>query len=162
MAPVIDPKRLRKDAAKAEQDRLRSGIGQETVGIVRAIRDVLPIIRELRSEGMRWAAIADALNAQGIYPGTGDKPGILTPKRLTAIVSYLEKQEVQRAAKREGRRSRPELAGPKIAGSLKKPVGLAPELQRDVKLESATKADHPSEEDLRIKAHLEARRFLKD
>lgn len=109
MAPEIDRKRLLKDARKAEADRPLPSVGRETVGIFQAVRELLPTIRELRAGGVRWAAIADALNQQGIYPEKDGQPAVLTPNRLTAIVSALERQQLSKAKKSVARQNRPDL-----------------------------------------------------
>ncbi len=55
--------------------------------MTRAVRDGLPMIRQLRESGITWAAIAAAMSAQGLNPGCR-KP--LTRSRLTAIVGQVE------------------------------------------------------------------------
>ena len=96
----LDPKRLARDAKRAQAQRPDAGIGRETTGVTRAVRAGLPVIRELRAAGVTWAAIAEAMSAQGVTQGAG-KP--LTATRLTAIVTQVEAQE-RRTVEREARR----------------------------------------------------------
>lgn len=102
----LDPKRLARDAKRAQAQRPDSTIGRETTGVTRAVRAGLPVIRQLRAAGVTWAAIAEALSAQGVTQGEG-RP--LTATRLTAIVTQVEAQ-IRRTAEREARRrTRPDL-----------------------------------------------------
>jgi hypothetical protein len=76
----LDPKRLARDAKRAQAQRPDAGIGRETTGVTRAVRAGLPVIRELRAAGVTWAAIAEAMGAQGVTQGAGapllvTKPG---------------------------------------------------------------------------------------
>lgn len=164
-SPPIDRKRLLRDALKAERERPQPSVGRETVGIVRAVRELLPTIRDLRSQGVRWAAIAEALNAQGIYPAREGQPVLLTASRLTAIVSALERRETQKQDRVAKRRERPGLVASGSASGSTKPlagsVSLSPELQPARKEERATSA-FESEEDLRRRALANVRSFLKD
>jgi hypothetical protein len=105
MSSMIDPKRLRRDAQRAEQELPRSGVGRQTTGSTTAVRAALPEIRRLRAEGVRWAAIAAALAGQGLIQGADRRP--LSASRLTATVSALERRERRRADKTAARQSRP-------------------------------------------------------
>ena len=58
----LDPKRLLRDAKKAQTTRPATMVGRETTGVTRAVRAALPTIRRLRVAGVSWAAIAQALN----------------------------------------------------------------------------------------------------
>lgn len=102
----LDPKRLARDAKRAQAQRPDTGIGRETTGVTRAVRAGLPVIRELRAAGVTWAAIAEAMSAQGVTQGAG-KP--LTATRLTAIVTQVEAQERRKAEREARRRARPDL-----------------------------------------------------
>lgn len=160
-SPPIDKKRLLSDALKAERERPQPSVGRETIGIVRAIRDLLPTIRELRTQGVRWAAIAEALNAQSIYPDREGQPVRLTASRLTAIVSTLERRETQKQDRTVKRQERPGLVGLRPIKPLASSVALSLELQPTLKKDADTTA-FESEEDLRRRALAEARSFLKD
>jgi len=96
----LDPKRLARDAKRAQAQRPDSTIGRETTGVTRAVRAGLPVIRQLRAAGVTWAAIAEAMSAQGVTQGDGQP---LTATRLTAIVTQVEAQE-RRTVEREARR----------------------------------------------------------
>ncbi|MCB4806470.1 DNA-binding transcriptional MerR regulator [Methylobacterium brachiatum] len=102
----LDPKRLARDAKRAQAQRPDSTIGRETTGVTRAVRAGLPVIRQLRAAGVTWAAIAEALSAQGVTQGEGQP---LTASRLTAIVTQVEAQERRKADREARRRTRPDL-----------------------------------------------------
>jgi hypothetical protein len=102
----IDPKQLRKDARRLQNARPETTVGRESIGTTRDIRAALPVIYELRKDGLSWPAIAEALAAQGVVQGKDRIP--LTTNRLTAIVSQIEEQERKKAA-RAGNRSRSDL-----------------------------------------------------
>jgi len=72
------------------------------------IEPVLPLIRELREQKHSWAAIAAALAKQGVVQGDGGKP--ITARRLTALISAINKRERRREAHFSGRAKRPDLA----------------------------------------------------
>jgi hypothetical protein len=121
---TLDPKRLARDAKRVQATRPAGGIGRETTGVTRAVRDGLPIIRQLREGGITWAAIAAAMSAQGVTQGAG-KP--LTASRLTAIVGQVEAQLRRQAERAAVRRARPDLAGPQppLTGDTVAPVLVA-------------------------------------
>lgn len=102
----LDPKRLTRDAKRAQAQRPDSSIGRETTGVTRAVRAGLPVIRQLRAAGVTWAAIAEAMSAQGVTQGEGQP---LTATRLTAIVTQVEAQERRTAEREARRRTRPDL-----------------------------------------------------
>ncbi|MEL6065097.1 MULTISPECIES: hypothetical protein [unclassified Methylobacterium] len=122
---TLDPKRLARDAKRVQATRPTAGIGRETTGVTRAVRDGLPMIRQLRASGITWAAIAAAMSAQGVTQGAG-KP--LTASRLTAIVGQVEAQLRRQAERAAARRARPDLADPKppLAGDTATPAPVAP------------------------------------
>ena len=91
----LDPKRLLRDAKKAQTARPATLVGRETTGVTRAVRAALPTIRTLRAAGLSWAAIAQAMAEQGVRQ-KGDVP--LTATRLTAIVGQVEAQDRRRDA----------------------------------------------------------------
>jgi len=102
----LDPKRLARDANRAQAQRPDTGIGRETTGVTRAVRAGLPVIRQLRAAGVTWAAIAEAMSAQGVTQGAGTP---LSATRLTAIVTQVEAQIRRKAEREAGRRSRSDL-----------------------------------------------------
>lgn len=118
---TLDPKRLARDAKRVQAARPAGGIGRETTGVTRAVRDGLPMIRQLRESGITWAAIAAAMSAQGVTQGAG-KP--LTASRLTAIVGQVEAQLRRQAEQAAVRRARPDLADakPPLAGDTDAPA----------------------------------------
>jgi hypothetical protein len=96
----LDPKQLRQDARRLQDAR---PVGRESTGTTKAIRTALPVIYQLRKDGVSWPAIAEALAAQGVVQGKDRIP--LTTKRLTAIVSQIEEQDRKKANK-AGNRAR--------------------------------------------------------
>lgn len=102
----LDPKRLARDAKRAQAQRPDTGIGRETTGVTRAVRAGLPVIRQLRAAGVTWAAIAEAMAAQGVTQGAGTP---LSATRLTAIVTQVEAQIRRKAEREAGRHSRSDL-----------------------------------------------------
>jgi hypothetical protein len=93
----LDPKQLRQDARRLQDARTGTTVGRESTGTTRVIRTALPVIYQLRKDGVSWPAIADALAAQGVVQGKDRIP--LTTKRLTAIVSQIEEQDRKKANK---------------------------------------------------------------
>lgn len=91
----LDSKKLRQDAVRLQKARGTSPVGRETIGTSRSVREALPIIHQLRKDGVSWAAIAQALAQQGVVQGKDRIP--LTTGRLTALVSQIEAQERKRA-----------------------------------------------------------------
>jgi len=122
---TLDPKRLARDAKRVQATRPAGGIGRETTGVTRAVRDGLPMIRQLRQGGITWAAIAAAMSAQGVTQGAG-RP--LTASRLTAIVGQVEAQLRRQAEQITARRARADLAAPQPArtGDTAAPALIAP------------------------------------
>ena len=98
---ALDPKRLHEDAKHLQKARLPTIAGRETTGTTRAIRAALPVIYQLREEGVSWSAIASALADQGVVQGR-DRIA-LTTHRLTALVSQIEDQTRNKARKDAGR-----------------------------------------------------------
>ena len=84
------------DSKKLHQDALRLQKARQ-VGTTKAVRDALPVIRELRKKEVSWAAIAQALAEQGVVQGKDRIP--LTTSRLTALVSQIEALERKKALK---------------------------------------------------------------
>ena len=105
----LDPRRLARDAKTLEAKRPAGAIGRETTGVTRAVRALMPAIRELREAGVRWAAIADALARQGVV-GSDGQP--LKANRLTAVVDRIVQVERGKAAKTLARSGRADLSVP--------------------------------------------------
>ena len=103
----LDPRRLARDAKTLDAKRPAGAIGRETTGVTRAVRALMPAIRELRTIGVRWAAIAEALARQGVV-GSDGQP--LKANRLTAVVDRIERGERGKAAKADARGRRPDLS----------------------------------------------------
>ena len=99
----LDPKQLRQDARRLQDARPGTAVGRETTGTTKVIRTALPVIYQLRKDGVSWPVIADALAVQGVVQGKDRIP--LTTKRLTAIVSQIEQQDRKKANK-AGNRNR--------------------------------------------------------
>lgn len=93
----LDPKQLRQDARRLQNARPGTSVGRESTGTTRAIRTALPVIYQLRKDGVSWTAIAEALAVQGVVQGKDRIP--LTTNRLTAIVSQIEEQDRKKANK---------------------------------------------------------------
>lgn len=120
----LDPKRLARDALKAQSTRPDSLVGRETTGVTRAVRAALPAIRRLRSAHVTWAAIAEAITQQGIRQSNGEP---LTASRLTSIVSQVERQERRKAEQHVARQTRGDLAVRALpATSRRSPAFAAP------------------------------------
>lgn len=103
----LDPRRLARDAKTLEAKRPAGAIGRETTGVTRAVRALMPAIRELRKAGVRWAAIAEALARQGVV-GPDGQP--MKANRLTAVVDRIARGERSKVAKADVRDRRPDLA----------------------------------------------------
>lgn len=93
----LDSKKLRQAALRLQKARGTSPIGRETTGTSKAVREALPIIRQLRKDGVSWAVIAQALAEQGVVQGKNRIA--LTTGRLTALVSQIEAQERKKSLK---------------------------------------------------------------
>lgn len=106
-----------------------------------AIRAALPMIYELRAEGVRWRDIAAALGKQGLMQGKGKHRIPITTNRLTSLVTQIERAALKRSERRV-----PDQAGKKSALQNRR-ISLALELTTEVD-NGAPKA-RPSEEDLR-------------
>jgi hypothetical protein len=102
----LDPRRLARDAKTLDAKRPAGAIGRETTGVTRAVRALMPAIRELRAGGVRWAAIAEALARQGVV-GPDGQP--LKANRLTAVVDRIARVDRGNAAKAGARERRPDL-----------------------------------------------------
>lgn len=150
---ALDPKRLREDARRLQEARLPTTVGKETTGTTKAIRFALPVIYDLRREGVTWPVIAQALADQGIVQGQNRTP--LTTKRLTAIVSQIEEQERKKAAKASRVRS----------DAVEVPAGRRRKLSLSADLVASRPASEsgaePTEEELRRSAFEKIQSVLK-
>ena len=104
----IDSRRLTKDCAAAQAANADSRHAHHNTGATAIIEPILPLIRELRAQKFSWAAIASALAAQGVVQGSDRRP--ITARRLTALISAINKRERRREARLSGRAKRRDLA----------------------------------------------------
>lgn len=104
----VDAKRLTKDCAKAQSMLAASGRAHCGTGATAIIEPILPLIRGLREQKHSWAAIAAALARQGVVQGADRQP--ITARRLTALISAIDKRERRHAKRSESRFRRPDLA----------------------------------------------------
>ncbi|WP_454620444.1 hypothetical protein [Bradyrhizobium cenepequi] len=148
---AIDPKRLQRDARTLKKAR-RSHEGDSTMA---AIRAVLPVIHELRTDGVRWSDIAAALGEQGLMQGKGKHRIPITTNRLTSLVTQIE-----RAVKvKERPKPRAPDQAQKINALQNRRASLALELTTEV--DAGDPKDRPTEEDLRRAALDRIRSVLK-
>ncbi len=135
---MIDRRKLLKDAPRLEKTLPRS---TPKTGATEAVSTALPEIQKLRSEGVRWAAIAAALAEQGIFEGPNKQP--ISERRLSALFSQVVARDLARVERSRARTRRPDLvtAAPVVKPSLK----LALELTAPKKVD-----EHPiTEEQIR-------------
>jgi hypothetical protein len=104
----IDTKRLKKDSADAQAAMAATDHARRRTGATALIEPVLPKIHELRVQKQSWAAIAAALAKQGVVQGN-DREAI-TGRRLTALISAINKRVRRREARLSGRSKRRDLA----------------------------------------------------
>jgi hypothetical protein len=121
----IDSKRLTKDCANAQATLAANGHALRRTGATAIIQPILPLIRELRARKHSWAAIAAALAKQGVIQGVDRDP--ITPRRLTALISAIDKRERRRDARLAGRAKRGDLA--RLQGN-SHALALSTDLQR--------------------------------
>lgn len=101
----IDSRRLTKDCESAQAALAARGHVLRRTGATAVIEPILPLIQELRTQKHSWAAIAAALSAQGVVQGTDRKS--ITARRLTALISAINKRvrrQQERSAERTKRR----------------------------------------------------------
>ncbi len=110
----IDSKRLAEDCATAQAASADACHALRDTGATAIIGPILPLIRELRAQRFSWAAIASALAKQGVVQGADRRP--ITARRLTALISAINKRERRREARLSGRAKRRDLV-PFPAGS---------------------------------------------
>jgi hypothetical protein len=104
----IDSKRLTDDCATAQAARADSDYPHRNTGATAIVEPVLPLIRELRGRKFSWAAIASALAAQGVVQGGDRRP--ITGRRLTALISAIDKRVRRQEVRLSGRAKRRDLA----------------------------------------------------
>jgi hypothetical protein len=137
----IDAKRLKEDCATAQTALAGSGGAHRSTGATAIIEPILPLIREFRAQKYGWAAIAAALAAQGVTQGSDRRP--ISARRLTALISAINKRVQLREARLAGRANRGDLA-PLPANS--HGLSLSTDLQRT---DFATAIASDSEETIR-------------
>jgi|GraSoi2013_100cm_1033763.scaffolds.fasta_scaffold138166_1 hypothetical protein len=137
----IDSKRLTKDCAHAQATLAANDHVLRRTGATAIIEPILPLIREFRTKKYSWAAIAAGLAAQGVTQGADRNP--ITARRLTALISAINKRERRRDARLAGRAKRRDLA-PLQAKS--HTLSLSTDLQRT---DVATAIASDSEETIR-------------
>ncbi|MEY9589789.1 hypothetical protein ABIA06_002080 [Bradyrhizobium yuanmingense] len=123
----VDAKRLLEDCTVAQTNRAASTCAHRNTGATAIIEPVLPLIRELREQKFSWAAIASALAKQGVVQGVDRRP--ITARRLTALISAIDKRERRRKTHMSGRAKRRDLA-PLPASS--QTVALSADLDRTI------------------------------
>jgi hypothetical protein len=104
----INAKRLTKDCLNAQSVLAASGREHHGTGATAIIEPVLPLIRDLRKQKHSWSAIAAALARQGVVQGEDRQP--ITARRLTALISAIDKRERRHAKRSESRFKRQDLA----------------------------------------------------
>jgi len=104
----IDTKRFMKDCATAQAGRAEACHAHRSTGATAIIELILPLIWQLRAQKFSWAAIASALAAQGVVQGSDRRP--ITARRLTALISAINKRERRREARLSSRTKRRDLA----------------------------------------------------
>lgn len=104
----IDSKRLTKDCTAADAARAGSDYPHRNTGATAIIEPVLPLIGELRAQKFSWASIASAFAKQGVVQGADRRP--ITARRLTALISAINKRERRREARLSDRSKRRDLA----------------------------------------------------
>lgn len=166
---TLDRKRFKRDAKRSAKGRIGESIGSETTGAVRIVRENLETIRSLRTDGIAWAGIAEALAAQGVHQIVGGEKRPITAKRLTSIVSTIESRERRRQENRSSRAARSDLVRPSedVAEASPRRLALAPELQRDPDpsrdIAAGTNDDaFETEKEMRLRRLREVDKYRKD
>jgi hypothetical protein len=137
-AMSVDPKLLQRDARGLLRTRRRKGRGT-----TEAIRALLPTIYRLRSEGVLWREIAEALGKQGIVQGQGKKRKPITTTRLTALVRQIEARTQNEPKPPSIKKAQ----GEKARATKMRPLSLAIELGQEIG--TSNRRSEPSEEVLR-------------
>ena len=130
-------------------------VGSATTGATAIIRANLDLIRKLRADGTRWAAIADALSAQGVHRLVDGERRPLNATRLTALVKAIEQQDERDDARRKSRTMRPDLARPvaDIAKISSGNLALALKLQSAPNIARDTEGNFETEEAMRLRRY---------
>jgi hypothetical protein len=105
---MIDSKRLTKDSADAQAATAANGQARRRTGATAMIEPVLPLINELRARKYSWAVIATALAKQGVIQGNDREP--ITARRLTALISAINRRVRRQDERLAGRAKRRDLA----------------------------------------------------
>jgi hypothetical protein len=137
----IDSKRLKKDCANAQATLAANSHALRRTGATAIIEPILTLIIELRVQKHSWAAIAAALAKQGVVQGVDREP--ITARRLTALISAINKRVRRREERFAGRAKRRDLT-PLQASS--HALALSTDLQRT---DIATAIASDSEETIR-------------
>jgi hypothetical protein len=85
-----------------------NGHARRRTGATAVIEPILPLIRELRMQKHSWATIAAALAKQGVVQGVNREP--ITARRLTALISAINKRVRRQEERSAGRAKRRDLA----------------------------------------------------
>jgi hypothetical protein len=123
----VDAKRLLEDCTAAQTNRAASTCAHRNTGATAIIEPILPLIRELREQNFSWAAIASALANQGVVQGGDRRP--ITARRLTALISAINKREQRRKTHMSDRAKRRDLV-PLPASS--RTIALSADLDRTI------------------------------
>jgi hypothetical protein len=116
-------------------------------GATARIEPMLPDIRELRAENYTWETIAEGLTALGLYQvnrETGQSEP-LTGRRLSALITAIDKKAARHAARNTARSRRKDLLPPLQTG-----LRLSPDLVND-KVATVTRRT-ATEQDIRVSA----------
>jgi capsule polysaccharide export protein KpsE/RkpR len=108
LANMIDSKRFTKDSADVQAAMAANGHARRRTGATAVIEPILPLIRELRARKHSWAAIAAALAKQGVVQGVNREP--ISARRLTALISAINKRLRRQGERLAGRAKRRDLA----------------------------------------------------
>lgn len=146
----IDLDQLSAHASRLHAERKTRIVGVRT-GATDIITAALPVIEQLRAQGVGWAEIAAALAAQGVVQGADRKA--LSGRRLCALLSAIRKRDEGRARKQRARHTRRDVVARQDAGGISIAPELAPQTQR--------RSSAPSESALRIENFVSLQSLLK-
>lgn len=138
----LDVSRLRQDVEANEAAKEARGAkrdGRVKSGSMQAVRENLSQIKSLHADGHIWNTIAEALATQGMTQGDGDP---ITGRRLSALVSAIEKQAERRGHKLAARRQRRDIVQSAHASRLSSDLSATPRHQ-------PSRSNAPSEDQLR-------------
>ncbi len=91
----IDFKRLSREVERRKSARATSPRGRTKTGATAIIREHLPDLERMHTDGAIWDEIAAGLSAQGVKQGNGEP---LTGRRLTALIHNIKTREAKLAA----------------------------------------------------------------